>query len=126
MVPSCAILASNAFSRFFMFSRSWRCQTQRTPNGQIDSLRFQQFACWLACGVMAPVAPGPSLGIPLAPAALPGDRDGRHQAGGSLSVPDAITPPLSSRSLEPDLMANVRTLCQAHFGPRSAQRRSQG
>ena len=26
-----AALASSAFSRFFMFSRSWRCQTQRTP-----------------------------------------------------------------------------------------------
>src|SRR6476646_5278842 len=32
----CAILDSKAFSRCFMVVRSWRCQTQRTPAGEID------------------------------------------------------------------------------------------
>ena len=38
--PSCAILASSAFSRFLVFSRSWRCHTQRTPKGETDRPRF--------------------------------------------------------------------------------------
>ena len=37
--PSCAIFTSQAFSRFFMFSRACRCQTQRTPNGEMDRPR---------------------------------------------------------------------------------------
>src|SRR3954447_3006569 len=36
MTPSWATLASSAFSRFFMFSRSWRCHTQRTPKGEMS------------------------------------------------------------------------------------------
>jgi hypothetical protein len=34
--PSCATLASKAFSRFFIVSRSWRCQTPRTPAAEIE------------------------------------------------------------------------------------------
>src|SRR5579872_5791121 len=34
--PSWATLASRAFSRFFIVSRSWRCQTPRTPAGEIE------------------------------------------------------------------------------------------
>src|ERR1700716_2968957 len=34
--PSCATLASSALSRFFIVSRSWRCQTPRTPAGEIE------------------------------------------------------------------------------------------
>ena len=37
MTPSWATLASSAFSRFFMVSRSWRCHTQRTPAGDTVS-----------------------------------------------------------------------------------------
>jgi hypothetical protein len=32
-------LDSSAFSRCFMVVRSWRCQTQRTPAGEIEPLR---------------------------------------------------------------------------------------
>jgi hypothetical protein len=35
--PSCAILASSALSRVLVFARSWRYQTARTPNGEIDT-----------------------------------------------------------------------------------------
>src|SRR6202044_3393771 len=31
-----ATLASSALSRFFIVSRSWRCQTPRTPAGEIE------------------------------------------------------------------------------------------
>src|SRR3981189_2828788 len=34
--PSCATLASSALSLFFIVSRSWRCQTPRTPAGEIE------------------------------------------------------------------------------------------
>ena len=30
------VLASSAFRRLFMFSKSWRCHTQRTPAGDTD------------------------------------------------------------------------------------------
>ena len=35
-----ATLASRAFSRFFIVSRSWRCQTPRTPAGEIECNRY--------------------------------------------------------------------------------------
>src|SRR5437660_5396949 len=35
--PSWALLASNALSRFFMVSKSWRSHTQRTPAGETVS-----------------------------------------------------------------------------------------
>jgi len=38
--PSCATLASSAFSRFFIVSRSWRNQMQRTPKGETSVPRF--------------------------------------------------------------------------------------
>src|SRR5260221_9494030 len=38
-MPSCAALASSAFRRCFIAVRSWRCQTQRTPAGEIDRPR---------------------------------------------------------------------------------------
>ena len=38
--PSCATLASSAFSRFFIVSRSWRIQMQRTPKGDTSVPRF--------------------------------------------------------------------------------------
>ncbi len=38
--PSCALFASNALSRFCMVSRSWRCQTQRTPAADTLNPRF--------------------------------------------------------------------------------------
>src|ERR1700752_4373779 len=39
--PSWALLASKALSRLFMFSRSWRSHTQRTPAGETVSPRFR-------------------------------------------------------------------------------------
>jgi hypothetical protein len=38
-MPSCAALASSALRRSFIEVRSWRCHTQRTPAGEIDSPR---------------------------------------------------------------------------------------
>ena len=38
--PSCAIRASSALSRVLVFARSWRNQTARTPNGEIDKPCF--------------------------------------------------------------------------------------
>ena len=38
-MPSCAALASSALRRRFIEVRSWRCQTQRTPAGEIDNPR---------------------------------------------------------------------------------------
>src|SRR4029453_18268155 len=38
-MPSCAALASSALRRSFIDVRSWRCQTQRTPAGEIDNPR---------------------------------------------------------------------------------------
>src|SRR6516225_11590362 len=38
-MPSCAALASSAFSRCFIDVKSWRCHTHRTPAGEIDSPR---------------------------------------------------------------------------------------
>jgi hypothetical protein len=35
-----AILASSALSRSLLFARSWRNQTARTPNGEIDKACF--------------------------------------------------------------------------------------
>src|SRR5215471_7892591 len=38
-MPSWATLASSALRRCFIEVRSWRCQTQRTPAGEIDNPR---------------------------------------------------------------------------------------
>src|SRR4051794_21609500 len=48
-VLSCAIFACKTFRRFFVFSRSLRYQTRRTPNAEIDrSRRLGSLAMW-AC-----------------------------------------------------------------------------
>src|SRR5208337_4311800 len=35
-----AILRNLGFERFFVLPRSWRCQTERTPKGEMESPRF--------------------------------------------------------------------------------------
>jgi hypothetical protein len=37
LIPACPAFGSQALSRFFIVSRSWRCQTLRTPS--FDGLR---------------------------------------------------------------------------------------
>src|SRR5208337_1786614 len=49
MTPSWATLASKAFRRFFMVSKSWRCHTQRTPAGDTVSPRFLNSLAMRTC-----------------------------------------------------------------------------
>ena len=91
---SWATLASRAFRRFFIVSRSWRCHTQRTPAGDTVSPRFLSSLAIRTC---------PKAGCSMASATMAVSISSATRflsTGFCLEISvSAISPPLSYSSL---------------------------